>query len=209
MLFGQALANSSINLPIAEPLPRRTKPAPYLVVTDNAFALKTYLPKPYPLQGQPGPNRIYNYRLSRARRIVENVFGIILNRFRILRKPSDLSAEKTTFTVSAICVLHDFLMTRRIDSDASPNSFDKDDQLGEWRNLGMSTSNLFELTRGQAHLRKMYEMNLENILFPQEGKYLGNINIFKSNQLYIYRLSFTHQVTYSTVISTMSSNKHQ
>lgn len=42
-------------------------------------------------------------------------------------------------------------MTRRKDSYAPPNSFDKDDQLGEWRNLGMPTSNLFELTRGQAH----------------------------------------------------------
>lgn len=101
--MAQALANNSINLPIAEPLPGRTKPAPYVVVADDAFALKTYLLKPYPFQGQPAPNRIYNYRLSRARRIVENVFGIISNRFRILRKPSELSAEKTTVIVSAMC----------------------------------------------------------------------------------------------------------
>uniref|UniRef100_A0A6P7HBR2 Nuclease HARBI1 n=1 Tax=Diabrotica virgifera virgifera TaxID=50390 RepID=A0A6P7HBR2_DIAVI len=57
-------------------------------VADDTFPLKTNLLKPY---SRSGPLRecqqIFNYRLSRARRIVENTFGILTSRFRIFEKP--------------------------------------------------------------------------------------------------------------------------
>lgn len=107
-----ALQENTLNLPPSEPLPGRTKAVPYVVVADDAFAVKPFLMKPYPIRNQPGINRIYNYRLSRARRIVENVFGILANRFRILRKAITLAPEKVTIITTTICVLHNFLMSR-------------------------------------------------------------------------------------------------
>ena len=53
--------------------------------------------------------RIYNYRHSRTRRISENLFGILANKWKIFQKPLNLSPEKSpTITTSAL-VLHNFL----------------------------------------------------------------------------------------------------
>ncbi|XP_050517397.1 uncharacterized protein LOC126892027 [Diabrotica virgifera virgifera] len=74
----EALENKTLNLPTDEPLPMRENPVPYVIIGDNAFPLKEYLMVPYSGSHDRGtPERIYNYRLSRARRIIENVFGIM------------------------------------------------------------------------------------------------------------------------------------
>nr|CAI5843193.1 unnamed protein product [Callosobruchus analis] len=39
--------------------------------------------KPYQQKGISHEEKIFNYRLCRARRVVENVFGILASRFRI------------------------------------------------------------------------------------------------------------------------------
>lgn len=69
--------------------------------------------KPYSRRHMSYDERIFNYRLSRARRIVENAFGILANRFRIFMKPIALSPENVELTVLAACSLHNFLRGRR------------------------------------------------------------------------------------------------
>ena len=58
---------------------------PYVLNGDNAFALKPYLMKPYAQQGLDAEKRGYNNRHSRARRISENLFGILARRWRSMR----------------------------------------------------------------------------------------------------------------------------
>lgn len=53
--------------------------------------------------------RIYNYRCSRARRIVENVFGILCSKFRVLRKPMLFQPEKVEKIVILCALLHNYL----------------------------------------------------------------------------------------------------
>lgn len=105
-----ALENGSLNLPSEEPLPMREKPVPYVIVGDYAFPLKDYLMVPYSGNHDRGtPERIFNYRLSRARRIIENVFGIMSAVFRVLRKPILLNPDKTRLITECCVLLHNFL----------------------------------------------------------------------------------------------------
>lgn len=60
-----------------------TELIPYFLVGDEIFALKPWLMKPYPGRGHGDRERIFNYRLSRARRTIENAFGILSARWRV------------------------------------------------------------------------------------------------------------------------------
>jgi len=67
----------------------------------GAFPLTDNIMKPFPSLFSKGiPERIFNYRLSRARRVVENVFGIISSVFRILRKPLTTVIEPRKITTN-------------------------------------------------------------------------------------------------------------
>lgn len=148
--FGQAMDTNVLGLPEPEPLPGRSKPVPYVLVADDAFALRDNVLKPYSQRSLDMVQRVFNYRLSRARRIIENVFGIMSARFRVLRNPIYLNPEKTKKVVLAICVLHNYLMTTNRQTYAPENSFDRynDDGeliLGDWRQNDASDAVLFGL----------------------------------------------------------------
>ena len=69
--------------------------------------------KPYPRETIQQAERIYNYRLSQSRRIIENCFGIAGARFRIFRKPI-IGKVDTVFSITkAVVALHNCLMSNR------------------------------------------------------------------------------------------------
>ena len=80
--LGYAIENNTLNIPDAESIGKNPDNIlPYVFVADDAFGLKRHMMKPYPNQNIPLDQRIFNYRLSRARRIIENTFGIATTRF--------------------------------------------------------------------------------------------------------------------------------
>ena len=86
--LGKALNGNLLDLPLAKFLPKAPElgPIPHVIVGDEAFPLKTNLLRPYPGHDLNDEKRIFNYRLSRARRIVENVFGILAARWKNVDK---------------------------------------------------------------------------------------------------------------------------
>jgi len=81
----------------------------FVFVADEAFSLHKHIIKPYSQRNLTYERRIYNYRLYRARKVVENAFGIMFSRFRILGTDININPEKINYVISAICVLHNCL----------------------------------------------------------------------------------------------------
>ncbi|KAK7862635.1 hypothetical protein R5R35_001610 [Gryllus longicercus] len=136
--LNQAIEQKKLNIPNARPLPGRHMKIPYVIVADDAFALQANLMKPFKHQTLNGMKRVYNYRLSRARRIVENAFGMAAARFRILLRSIELPPEKVKLIVGTICVLHNFLLSTSGTVYAPPGTCDRDVngifEPGSWRN---------------------------------------------------------------------------
>lgn len=97
------------------------------LVGDDAFPLKTYLLKPYSHKPLTFQQKIFNYRLSRARRIVENAFGILTSRFRIFQKPIMTSAHVTDKIIRTSCALHNWLRITSTNTYLPQGSLDIED----------------------------------------------------------------------------------
>lgn len=81
------LREGTIGLPPPAPLPGDDRDTPYFMVGDDAFPLRSWMMKPYPHRFLQHDDHIFNYRTSRARRVVENAFGILASRWRCLHTP--------------------------------------------------------------------------------------------------------------------------
>ncbi|KAJ4928697.1 hypothetical protein JOQ06_004323, partial [Pogonophryne albipinna] len=68
-LAADALENRTSNIPVPAPLPASDQAVCYSIVADEAFSLKEHLMKPSPNRRLAVEQRIFNYRLSRARRV--------------------------------------------------------------------------------------------------------------------------------------------
>ena len=99
-------------MPDPEPLPDDDEDIPYHIVADDAFALDEHLMKPYTNLGQSRPQRIYSYRLSRARRIVENAFGLLQLRFRVFTNNMFVHPRKVRKIVHCGVILHNLFLAR-------------------------------------------------------------------------------------------------
>lgn len=137
--FRRALNENRLHIPPPCVLPGRDILMPYVLVADDAFAFGTNLMKPYATKNLSAIERIFNYRLSRARRIIENTFGILSAKFQVFRKPLLLDPNKCRVITKTTCALHNFLINRNQTSHyIHPGLADDYDAnghlvLGSWR----------------------------------------------------------------------------
>ena len=53
--------------------------------------------------------RVYNCRLSRARRTIENSFGIMVSRWRSLKRNLHITVDHANAVILTCCVLHNIM----------------------------------------------------------------------------------------------------
>ena len=140
--MGKTFFNDEMSLPVAECLedsPTFGK-VPYFLVGDEAVPLQSWLLRPYSGQGIPKEQRIFNYKLSRARRVIENALDILAARWRVFMQPIQSTVEKTDRIVKAKIWLHNFLRQTNSAGYCPTGFVDSYDETGtieegEWRRL--------------------------------------------------------------------------
>lgn len=84
---------------------------------------------------------IANYRISKARRTIENAFGILATRFCVFHPPIHSRGDTTEAVTKAYVALHNFLIAgRQYDKNCCPACFVDYEINGrqvneEWRNI--------------------------------------------------------------------------
>ena len=113
---------------------------PYFLVGDDAFALTLNLMKPISKYSLNLAERVYNYRISRARLVVENAFGILVSKFRILQQKINMHPKNAQKVILACIVLHNFLRQKCGVRYMERNAVDVEDDdhqviPGQWRTV--------------------------------------------------------------------------
>nr|CAI5840912.1 unnamed protein product [Callosobruchus analis] len=115
--MGKALLGNSFNIPPDK-----------IIVGDEAFPLSKHLLRPFP--GTQIRNNIskrtFNYRLSRARRLSENAFGILTQVFRIYQRRFKMNPEHVDKIILATCCLYNFLRPALIPVQSFYNNLNND-----------------------------------------------------------------------------------
>ncbi|XP_047519014.1 uncharacterized protein LOC125058919 isoform X1 [Pieris napi] len=177
--FGKALLRQTLNIPHPETLPGREMLTPYIFLADDAFPLTENIFKPYTLDLNIGsPKRVCNYRISRARRIVENSFGILCSVFRILHTTIDVELKHVQDIVVACAHLHNFLRrnTRARSLYSPPGTFDSEDidvgriMPGSWRDDEQSLTDLRILGRNATTRAKAIRDEFMHYFMTEQGR---------------------------------------
>ena len=160
------IEDNSIGFPEPSPLPNDDEPIPYFIVGDDAFPMRTTLMKPYRRANLTHRQKIFNYRLSRGRRIVENAFGILASRWQCMARPMLQTPEVIKIVVSACVCLHNLIRMRYANLDRGLMDIEDEEHnvvLGAWRD-GLSVEDIDQAFRGG---------NVDNVSGKQQREYLS------------------------------------
>ena len=155
--IGDGIETNKFDFPNPSPLPNYQPDMlfPYTFVADEAFAMKPHMMRPYPRKNEVDKSQtVFNYRLSRARRVIENSFGILASRFRIFRRPIIAKAENVISIVKATVALHNLLMKSKSQQENflyCPDDFVDQEGIngaqipGRWRNQSAAPQRLIPI----------------------------------------------------------------
>jgi hypothetical protein len=151
--FGSNIIEHTVDVPHPTPLPNceDTTPFPYYFIGDEAFPLRTNLLCPYSKRSIFGIlQKVFNYRLSRARFTIENTFGLLAARWRIFHRVIHARNADTVINyIKATVVLHNYVMK------TNPNANYRNDHCDEQGPNPFGNVQMFE---GRNSTRESYRL---------------------------------------------------
>ncbi len=122
-----------------------------IILGDGAFPLQAWLQKPYSNATLTKEQKYFNYRLSRARMVVESAFGMLKGRWRVLLRKCEASKDTVKLYSLACVVLHNLCLQR---GDTVPRSWDlKLDDIGNHRRPTEKVRELLVMVQGNNQQR--------------------------------------------------------
>ncbi|XP_064088597.1 uncharacterized protein LOC135202984 [Macrobrachium nipponense] len=133
--LARAITNNRAGLPQDRNLPNDDEPIPFHIVADDAFSLNPWLMKPYSCESQDPTKRLYSFRLSCARCVVENAFGLLQMGWRVFGTTMQQDVEVCNKITLCTCVMHNLALQRY---SCAGTNIDHEDQHhnvipGTWR----------------------------------------------------------------------------
>ena len=157
--FWNRLTLGELSIPQAQPLPPKGLKVPYVFVADSAFAIHEHILKEFSNHNMSVKQRVFNYRLHRARRYVECAFGILSNKWRIFHRPLNVSKTFSINIVKACVVLHNIVRSR----DGGREHDDMISTGSQFRELPAKTKRTGKTGKG-------VRSNFSNYFISDEGK---------------------------------------
>lgn len=108
--FNYKLQTNALNIPTDYTTSIPSFKLPYVFIGDKSFPLRNNLLRPFAIRSLPYDEKAFNYRLSRARRVIENTFAVLTNRFQCFQRPIALDKDRVDVILLAACTLHNFLL---------------------------------------------------------------------------------------------------
>lgn len=145
-----------------------------MFISDEPFFLIENMMKPYSKHCAGYDEHIFNYRLSCARQVVKNAFGILASKFRIFLKSLIIKVEHLDSVVMASCVLHNFLKRKSSTYYISENQLDKENLVTGKIVQGQLCQNgeMVSLQRTSSYIKtvqKSSETNLRSIIITKKS----------------------------------------
>ena len=194
---GGIFANGHIGYFLGLPAPRQISPSlevhfPYVFTRDEAFPLETYLINSYPRSCIGIKERVANYRISRARKVVEHTFGIAASRFRIFRRPIIAKTELVIEVAKTVVMLHNFIIHDRTESRSRyfPSGYADEEasdgvRAGGWRtegeSIGLNEINQIgsaNYSRDAKHVRD----DFRDYFFSEDGSLAWQLEVVNSTK---------------------------
>lgn len=140
--MGKKILNGTFNFPELKPLPGSDKVLPHVILGDKAFRLHTNIMKPYTRQSarDDKSKAIFNYRLSRARRVTENAFGLLSQVFRVFYQPINIEPITCDSLIIVACCLHNMLRDAYLEENGRA--------FQEYDSSALAPTNIIPIARG-------------------------------------------------------------
>ncbi|XP_008186496.1 uncharacterized protein LOC103310330 [Acyrthosiphon pisum] len=116
---------------------------PHIIVSYEAFRLHKHIMKPFSRKAsrEDDSKKNFNYRLSRARRVTENAFGLLSQIFRVFYQPIYIQITTCDDLIWIACCLHNMLRDAYMGNNKRPFYVLDSEQIEP-------TNNMISMTRG-------------------------------------------------------------